>query len=106
MYSLQPAAWLALTIACSAAIAQPVPQPTVAASGASAAASAPGYRSALEGYRPFADEKVLPWRESNDKVERIGGWRAYAAEAQGKSQSPAAAASAPPAPAPHAGHQH
>lgn len=28
-----------------------------------------GYRSAFEGYRPYADEKVAPWRESNDAVK-------------------------------------
>lgn len=27
------------------------------------------YRSAFEGYRPFAEEKVAPWRESNDAVK-------------------------------------
>jgi hypothetical protein len=51
------------------------------------------YRSALAAYRSHgAPVSPLPWREANDAVERIGGWRAYAREA---SAAPAPAASAP-----------
>ena len=57
------------------------------------------YRSALEGYKPFADQPVAGWRQSNDTVRSIGGWRAYAREAQGAASAPAAASSSP-----HAGH--
>ena len=53
------------------------------------------YRSALEGYQPFTDSKPVPWREANDNVGRIGGWRAYANEAQG---------TAPAGQGPHSGH--
>ena len=42
-----------------------------------------GYRSAFDGYRNHADQPVGSWREANDRVGRIGGWRAYAREAQG-----------------------
>jgi hypothetical protein len=38
------------------------------------------YQSPFAGYRPFADRGVGPWRELNDEVARIGGWRAYARE--------------------------
>ncbi len=38
------------------------------------------YRSALENYQPYSAQQVQPWRESNDNVGRIGGWRAYAKE--------------------------
>jgi hypothetical protein len=38
------------------------------------------YRSALANYRPYSAQQVRPWRESNDNVGRIGGWRAYAKE--------------------------
>jgi len=37
------------------------------------AAPSPQYRSAFDGYRPFRDEKLRPWREVNDEVERAGG---------------------------------
>lgn len=40
------------------------------------------YRSNLADYRVLSDEKVTSWKETNDKVGRIGGWRAYAKEAQ------------------------
>ena len=77
------------------------------------------YRSALEGYQPYSDEPIQSWRESNDTVGKIGGWRVYAREAQGAPAAPAAsskepaAGSSPPAAAtpvapvaadPHAGH--
>jgi len=70
------------------------------------------YRSAFDGYRAFAIEKVSPWRETNDSVGRIGGWRVYARESQQGSQSaiektgsgsaqPDAAPAAKPAPHKH-----
>ena len=40
-----------------------------------------GYQSPISGYQPYADQPVQPWREANDRVGRIGGWRAYAKEA-------------------------
>lgn len=87
---------------------------------AQTASAEPGYRSAFEGYRAFQDAEVAPWRESNDTVGRIGGWRAYAKEAQGSAAptpAPAPASAAPPATAPapvpakpqgsgHGGHKH
>lgn len=67
------------------------------------------YRSALQGYRPYADTEPGSWTEANDRVGRIGGWRVYAKEAR-EPQAPAAGASAPqepakPAPAAHSGHK-
>ncbi len=58
------------------------------------------YRSAFQGYRPNAVAEVGNWKEANDKVGRIGGWRVYAKEAS----LPDAAASAPAA-ADHSGHK-
>jgi hypothetical protein len=72
-------------------------QPAVpaAASPASASASAPTlrYRSSFDGQARTEDPKAVPWREANRLVGRIGGWKAYAREAQGSS-----AADAPPSP--------
>lgn len=45
--------------------------------------SGPVYRSVFDGYRGFTNQPVVSWRESNDLVSRIGGWQAYAREAQG-----------------------
>lgn len=51
------------------------------------------YKSSLSTYRVLSDEKVTSWKETNDNVGRIGGWRAYAREAQ---QPEPAGDSAPP----------
>lgn len=77
---------------------------TVAAQTAPAPAPGP-YRSALEGYQPYSETKLAPWKAANDTVGQIGGWRAYAKEAaQGQGQqghgghaAPAAGAAKPAA---------
>lgn len=93
--------WLAAGLAAGlsgAAIAQ-----TPAATATSApASSAPEFRSALKGYLPYTEEKTINWKEANDLTGRIGGWRAYAREAQ---QPAAAVKPLGSSPAdPHAGH--
>jgi len=55
------------------------------------------YRSAFDGYRRFADEPVKSWKEANDNVGRIGGWKTYAKEATAESGDGGTAAG-------HAGH--
>jgi len=50
------------------------------------------WRSAFDGYQPYAEAPLASWRESNDTVGRIGGWRAYARDGQ------EGARAAPPAP--------
>ena len=40
------------------------------------------YDSVFARYKSYRDEKATPWREANDTVTQIGGWRAYAKEAQ------------------------
>jgi hypothetical protein len=52
------------------------------------------HSTSLSHYRRWRDETLLPWREANDRVARIGGWRAYAREAA-RADAPASAASAP-----------
>jgi hypothetical protein len=58
------------------------------------------HASALARYRSAADVKVGSWREANDMVARIGGWRVYAREA---AQPEAATAPAPAASQPGSG---
>ena len=36
----------------------------------------------FRSYRSYADQEVGSWRKANDEVGRIGGWQAYAREAQ------------------------
>ena len=79
MFHSSPARWLAVFPAMAAltAVAQPAPSSTAP----TAAPPVLSYRSAFEGYQPFADEKPIPWKEANDTVHRRGGWQAYAREA-------------------------
>lgn len=87
MKYLRPPAWLALASALLAAPASAQPDKASAAST---------YRSAFESYKRFGDEPLLPWPQANDTVGRIGGWKAYAREAQGAASSPATAKPAHP----------
>ncbi len=63
------------------------------------------YRSSLAQYRRLGDDKPTSWRDANDTVTRIGGWRAYAREAQQPEPAPAAKPVTLPAPAGHSGHK-
>lgn len=68
------------------------------------------FDSVLSRYKPMTDQKLSSWRDANDTVTRIGGWRTYLKE----SQQPAVATPALPAaatqpalpttPNPHLGH--
>ena len=69
--------WTPLATAQTAAV--PLAKPVVP-TATTDAASLP-YRSALEGYQRYTDEKTVNWKEANDTTARIGGWRAYAKEA-------------------------
>lgn len=69
-------AFLVLPLWVSIAAAQ-MPAPATALPQAAPIA----FRSAFEGYQPYTDEKIAPWKESNDNVGRIGGWREYARQA-------------------------
>lgn len=84
-----------LAVACLAT-AQPRPDPL----DPLAAVPRADHRSALAGYRRLGDTAPGAWREANDAVARIGGWRAYAREAS-RPEPAASAASAASAVAPH-----
>jgi hypothetical protein len=55
------------------------------------------YKSSFGAYRAQSEPEVAPWRDSNDTAARIGGWRAYAREAQGAEAATPAPAVTPPA---------
>ena len=93
--------------------------PTQPEASAAAASSVPGradptnanatiaaliYRSAFEGYRPNVEVEVGPWKDANDNVGRIGGWRTYARQARQPDAAASAAGEPKPAPAGHPGH--
>jgi hypothetical protein len=99
MLTFLPARWLLAVLPALAALAAGAQ--TRPAPDAAAATDAPAlaYRSAMEGYRPFTEEKPVPWKEANETVRQRGGWQAYAKEgAGGAEDKPSAAAD------PHAGH--
>ena len=57
------------------------------------------YRSPLAGYKKLADEAPsVAWRNANEAVERIGGWRVYAREAAPPASAPAPVATPASAP--------
>lgn len=55
------------------------------------------YQSAIGQHRHFGNQSALSWREANQRVHRIGGWRAYAREAYEASTEQAPATRAPSA---------
>jgi hypothetical protein len=61
------------------------------------------HASPLASYRRLGDDKRVAWTEANETVNRIGGWRAYAREAQQPDPAaPAPAARGTSAPTPRA----
>lgn len=116
---LAPAALCAATLAAHAQ----TPPPATRRDPLDAKADVPPvvYRSAFVPSRSAGAEQPITWREANDTVTRIGGWRTYAREAHAPepaptASAPAASASTPdgtatpmakptPTPAGHGGHK-
>ena len=77
------------------------PGPAADPLDATAAVAPLHYRSAFSSYRPLGQTTVRDWKEVNQEVNRLGGWRAYAREAQQALRpvepGPSAATSAAPA---------
>ena len=72
------------------------------------------YESPFKGYRKLEDQPIASWREANDLVHQLGGWKAFASgKVPDAPAAPAAAGEpskpsqpqAPPAAAGHAGHK-
>lgn len=93
------AAW-ALLFAAAVAQAQGTPLRAERPDPLDAQARVPvaTHLSALADYRGLGDDQRVPWKVANETVNRIGGWRAYAREAQ--QPEPAAAVPRPGAAAP------
>lgn len=88
MFKNLPAMWLVSIFSLSGIAAaqtpvQPSPVPD------SAPASPFTYRSAFEGYQPYAEETIANWKSTNDTVEKIGGWREYARQSRQPANTPA-----------------
>lgn len=91
----------------------PIAAATYVLSNSAMAQTTVTYTSPIADYQPFVDEKITSWKSANDKVGQIGGWRAYAKEAQQPDNTPVPAAVQKPAGIsgdvikkdPHAGHK-
>ncbi len=82
MFQIMPAGWLAvLSVLLVSAVSAQTPAAPSTAPVPQAAAASGQYRSALEDYQPYRESKPVPWKEANDTVGKIGGWRVYAKEA-------------------------
>ncbi|MGD9835600.1 MAG: hypothetical protein AB7U92_22855 [Piscinibacter sp.] len=95
------AAALGLAALAQAQPARPAPDPL----DPKAVVPPAQHRSALAGYRPLAEAPVGSWKEANERVNRIGGWRTYAREAAQPAAPSESAAQPAPAPA-SAAHRH
>lgn len=80
MFSFSPRQWPALMPLVFAATAH-AQALQAQAQAQDAVAPTVQFESALRNYTPFTDEKIVPWKQSNDTVRQVGGWRVYAREA-------------------------
>jgi len=56
------------------------------------------YESSFTQYRRLRADAPISWRDANDTVGRVGGWRSYAREAREAASAAAPPASAAPSP--------
>lgn len=66
------------------------PRPAADPLDPTAAVPAAVHRSTLSAYRDAGELRVESWKDANERVTRIGGWRAYAREAASPASAPAA----------------
>jgi hypothetical protein len=96
LFAILPRLVCLALLAASAGVWAGLPDPL----DAEATTPALDYQSPLSAYQGLADQPLQGWREANELVGRIGGWRTYAQEPW---EQPAAA-DAPSAPSPHSQH--
>lgn len=101
-------------VALASGLAAVAAHPTDRPDPSNPAASTPRvvHESTFKHYRRFGETSVASWQQANETVARVGGWRAYAREAQAPQPAPSASAAAaparaaPPAGAAPGGHKH
>jgi len=77
---LTPVILFAVAVAARAQPAAPVPRPDPLDPNTNVPASVS--ESTFGQYRRLGEDHPISWRDANDTVTRIGGWRTYAREAQ------------------------
>ena len=78
MFHSLPTWWLAVIASMASAAASGQPPPS--GENLPSPRRVLTYRSALDGYQPFTDEKPIAWLQANETVHSRGGWQAYARE--------------------------
>ena len=86
-------ALLAAVAMASSSAAPPASPPDPASPGASVPPLT--YHPVLAGYRALPGDRATSWRQANEQAAAIGGWRAYAREAQRPEGAPSDAVAAP-----------
>lgn len=87
----------ALSLVVTAASLQAAPEPARKdPADPQADVPAVSYRSPLSDVRRIGDQPVGNWRALNDRVTAIGGWRAYAREANAPDSTTKPATAPPP----------
>ena len=69
-------------LACISAVLGQVQAAAPDPANANAVIPATTYRSPFAEYRPLGEDKNTAWKDANDTVGKIGGWRVYAREAE------------------------
>lgn len=72
-----------LAVACALFAALPAQAQTAPNTAEKSASTEPfnlRYQSPMVGYQPYADTTIESWTKSNQTVQSIGGWKAYAKE--------------------------
>ncbi|MDO9273641.1 MAG: hypothetical protein Q7T94_11575 [Rugosibacter sp.] len=85
---------LSISVVHAQTLSRVVASPSVSIPETSASVAAMlQYRSVFTEYQGFNEQQILPWRGTNDAVEKIGGWRVSAREAEqaGDEDTPAPA---------------
>ena len=80
-------------VATSSSATPPAAPPDPASPGASVPPLT--YHPVLAGYRALPGDRATSWRQANEQAAAIGGWRAYAREAQRPEGAPSDAVAAP-----------
>ena len=83
----RPSLGVSLLVVAAAVQAQPAAPARPDPLDARAPVPASAYSSPFASYRPFVTQSPGIWRDMNDEVARIGGWKAYAREAYEAAQA-------------------
>ena len=83
IFKVTPVAAIAIAVcAANVVAAQTVLDANIASSLSDQRIANVQYQSAFSDYVPYSEQSIESWRQANDTVGEIGGWRTYAKEAR------------------------